>query len=225
MSQGSGQEPVGTSQTTPAGAQQIGPPESPSVGLRRSLIRLIVLIVLLIVILALIKLGFSRISGIHGLAGASSYEVYVDIPVTLLFAVLIVFAFADTIYWNLRLRLPHPEASSVRSVFRVIGIVAAIVAVTASFISATAAAALGALAGIVVGLATQQVLSQALAGIFLSTSRPFKVADRVNAGGQEGLVVDVTSLFTVLDTEQARVYIPNNTVLTNVIKQYKQQKP
>jgi hypothetical protein len=39
------------------------------------------------------------------------------------------------------------------------------------------------------------------------------------------VVVDITSLFTVLDTDQARVYIPNNTVLTNVIKQYKQQKP
>ncbi|MEM3800122.1 MAG: hypothetical protein QXH56_08530 [Thermoprotei archaeon] len=38
-------------------------------------------------------------------------------------------------------------------------------------------------------------------------------------------VVDVTSLFTVLDTQEARVYIPNNTVLTNVIKQYKHQKP
>ncbi|PSO07412.1 hypothetical protein B9Q04_11015 [Candidatus Marsarchaeota G2 archaeon BE_D] len=67
--------------------------------------------------------------------------------------------------------------------------------------------------------------SQILAGIFLSSSRPFKVTDRVNAGGQEGVVVDITSLFTVLDTDQARVYIPNNTVLTNVIKQYKQQKP
>jgi len=224
MSQSGGQ-PTSVGQTMQTDAQQIGPSESPSVGLRRSLIRLIVLIVVLIVILALIKFGFTRVSGVHGFAGAPSYEVYVDIPVTLLFAVLIVFAFADTIYWNLRLKLPHPEASSVRSVFRIIGIVAAIVAVTASFISATAAAALGALAGIVVGLSTQQVLSQALAGIFLSTSRPFKVADRVNAGGQEGLVVDITSLFTVLDTEQAKVYIPNNTVLTNVIKQYKQQKP
>ncbi|PSN96391.1 hypothetical protein B9Q06_01810 [Candidatus Marsarchaeota G2 archaeon ECH_B_2] len=221
----SGGQPTSVVQTMQTDAQQIGPSESPSVGLRRSLIRLIVLIVVLIVILALIKFGFTRVSGVHGFAGAPSYEVYVDIPVTLLFAVLIVFAFADTIYWNLRLKLPHPEASSVRSVFRIIGIVAAIVAVTASFISATAAAALGALAGIVVGLSTQQVLSQALAGIFLSTSRPFKVADRVNAGGQEGLVVDITSLFTVLDTEQAKVYIPNNTVLTNVIKQYKQQKP
>jgi len=39
-----------------------------------------------------------------------------------------------------------------------------------------------------------------------------------------GVVVDITSLFTVLDTDQARVYIPNNSVLTNVIKQYKQPK-
>ncbi|MEM0321631.1 MAG: mechanosensitive ion channel family protein, partial [Thermoprotei archaeon] len=185
----------------------------------------VILIVLLIVILALIKLGFSHISSVRGFSGASAYEAYLDIPVTLLFAVLIVYALSDAIYWNSRLKLPHPEASSVRSVFRVIGIVAAIVATTASFISATAAAALGALAGIVVGLSTQQVLSQALAGIFLSTSRPFRVGDRVNAGAQEGVVVDVTSLFTVLDTQEARVYIPNNTVLTNVIKQYKHQKP
>lgn len=206
------------------GQQQLGPSEPPSVGLRRSIIRLIVLAVLLVAVLAAIRLGFNAVSGIRGFEGAKAYEVYVDVPVTLLFAIFIVFALADAIYWNLRFRLPHPEAASVRSVFRIIGVVGALVAVTASFVSATAAAALGGFAGIVIGLATQSVLTQALAGIFLSTSRPFKVADRVNVAGQEGVVVDVTSLFTVLDTEQARVYIPNNTVLTNIIKQYKQKQ-
>lgn len=204
--------------------KQVGPAESPGVGLRRSLTRLVVLVVALIVALALIKLGFSALSKVRGFAGAPAYEVYVDVPVTLLFAVFIVLAFADTVYWNARFRLPHPEAASIRSVLRIIGLVGAIVAVTASFVSATAAAALGGFAGIVVGLATQSVLTQALAGVFLATSRPFKVTDRVNVAGQEGVVVDVTSLFTVLDTEQARLYIPNNTVLTNIIKQYKQQE-
>jgi len=167
-----------TPQNTQGGAQQIVPQESPSAGLRRSIVRLIVLIVLLIAILALIKLGFSRISNVRGFGGAPSYQVYVDIPVTLLFAVFIVFTFADVIYWNLRLRLPHPEAASVRPVLRIIGLVAAIVAVTASFVSATAAAALGALAGIVIGLSTQQV--------FPNTSRDILIQLKTIQGHRQG---------------------------------------
>jgi len=82
------------------------------------------------------------------------------------------------IYWNLRLRLPHPEAASVRPVLRIIGLVAAIVAVTASFVSATAAAALGALAGIVIGLSTQQV--------FPNTSRDILIQLKTIQGHRQG---------------------------------------
>ncbi len=186
---------------------------------RNSLIALVVYIVILVIALALIKFVFSLISTIS--LSALSYEVYVNILVTLFFGVLIVFKFADVVYWNLRFKLPHPEAASVRSVFRIIGLVALLVAVVGSNVSPTAAAALGGFAGLVVGFATQQVLAQAIAGVFISIARPFRATDKIAVAGQEGVVEDITPLYTILETEKSHVLIPNSMLISNVITRYK----
>jgi Small-conductance mechanosensitive channel len=186
---------------------------------RNSLIALVVYIVILVIALALIKFVFSLISTIS--LSALSYEVYVNILVTLFFGVLIVFKFADVVYWNLRFKLPHPEAASVRSVFRIIGLVALLVAVVGSNVSPTAAAPLGGFAGLVVGFATQQVLAQAIAGVFISIARPFRATDKIAVAGQEGVVEDITSLYTILETEKSHVLIPNSMLISNVITRYK----
>lgn len=189
--------------------------------LSKSIAKLLILVVTYIIVLAVLKYIFGYISGIRFLSGAEAYAPYVDIPVSLVFGALIVLEFAQTVYWNLRLKLPHPEAASVRSVFRIIGIVAAVVVVISAYVSPTAAAGLGAFAGLVIGFSTQQVLGQAIAGLFLAISRPFKVDDKVNVANQEGTVVDISSLFTVLDTDQAVILVPNNAIVSAVIKRYK----
>lgn len=193
--------------------------------LRRSVVRLVVLIIVYIVLLALIKFVFGYLSHRTFLTGSLAYMPYVDVPLSIVFGILIVFEFAQIIYWNLRFKLPHPEAASVRSVFRILGIVAVVIVVVSAYVSPTAAAGLGAFAGLVVGFATQQVLGQAIAGLFLSLSRPFKADDKVNIASQEGIVVDVSTLFTLLDTDQAVILVPNNSIISTVIKRYKPQPP
>jgi|BEDMetMinimDraft_2_1075160.scaffolds.fasta_scaffold01757_4 Small-conductance mechanosensitive channel len=187
--------------------------------IRYTLITLISYIVILTVLLAIIKLVFDYLTIIF--PAIISYIVYANTVASLFLGILIALKFSDLIYWNLRLKLPHSEAASVRSAFKILGIVAVVVTVVGSNISATAAAALGGFAGIVAGFATQQTLSQAVSGIFIALSRPFKVHDKISISGQKGIVYDITTFYTILETDSSFILIPNNMILNNIITKEK----
>ncbi|MCQ4366814.1 MAG: mechanosensitive ion channel family protein, partial [Sulfolobales archaeon] len=59
----------------------------------------------------------------------AGYAPYVNVLLSLLFGYFIVMAFANVVYWNLRLKYDHPTAASMRSVFRLIGIGALVAAI------------------------------------------------------------------------------------------------
>ena len=72
--------------------------------------------------------------------------------------------------------------------------------------------------GVVVGIAAQQSLSNFFAGIVLLFSRPFSVGDRVSIysgalGSNIGEVTAITLTFTMLDTEDGPISLPNSGVL------------
>lgn len=71
--------------------------------------------------------------------------------------------------------------------------------------------ALGGFIGMVVGFASQQVIGQALAGLFLLIFRPFRIGDEAVLSGKEGVVEDVSTLFTTIaKNDGTKVLIPNN---------------
>jgi small-conductance mechanosensitive channel len=79
----------------------------------------------------------------------------------------------------------------------------------------------GAITGVVVGIAAQQSLGNAFAGLVLLFSRPFAVGDTITLrsgamGGQyDGEVTAITLMFTVLLTEEGPVSLPNSGVLAS----------
>ncbi len=81
----------------------------------------------------------------------------------------------------------------------------------------------GALTGIILGLASQQVLANFFAGLVLLAVRPFVVGERLvlRAGtlGAEydGLVVDMSAFYVTLETDSGRVALPNASVLAAAI--------
>ncbi|QGR19724.1 mechanosensitive ion channel domain-containing protein [Stygiolobus azoricus] len=159
----------------------------------------------------------------------AAYEPYVNVLISLLFGYFIVQAFANVVYWNLRLKYDHPTAASMRSVFRLIGIGALVAAIAGGVAGGAAGVALGGFIGIVIGFASQQVLGQAVAGLFILLARPFRIKDHVNVVGEEGIVEEVTTLFTYLNKPDGTVVlIPNNSIIGNKIyllpKQKQQQK-
>jgi len=77
----------------------------------------------------------------------------------------------------------------------------------------------GAITGVVVGIAAQQSLGNAFAGIMLLTTAPFRVGDFITLrsgalGGQyDGTVTDVSLTFTTLATIEGPMTFPNSAVL------------
>src|SRR5665648_1024692 len=56
----------------------------------------------------------------------------------------------------------------------------------------------GGIAGIVIGFASQSIVSNLISGIFLMTERPIKVGDNVNIDGMPGTVEDINIMSTVI---------------------------
>ncbi len=76
-------------------------------------------------------------------------------------------------------------------------------------------------AGVAVGLALQNSLSNLAGGFLILFSKPFKVGSYISVSGVEGFVTDINILYTKLMTyDNQAIYIPNgvasNAVLTNV---------
>lgn len=76
-------------------------------------------------------------------------------------------------------------------------------------------------AGLAVGLALQGTLSNFASGVMLLFFRPFKVGDYVQAGGEEGSVLEVGVFASVLETlERVRIILPNAAIWSATIKNY-----
>lgn len=73
-------------------------------------------------------------------------------------------------------------------------------------------------AGLAIGLALKDSLSNFAAGVMLILFRPFRVGDIVSAGGVTGKVGRVNIFSTILNTaDNQRVIVPNNNITSNVI--------
>jgi small-conductance mechanosensitive channel len=79
---------------------------------------------------------------------------------------------------------------------------------------------------IVIGLAVQDLLANVLAGVVISTERPFKVGDWVRTGELEGEVSDISWRVTRLHTrENDLVEIPNRVMLGERLMNFDKPTP
>lgn len=145
------------------------------------------------------------------------YVPYINILLALAFGYEIVSAFANVMYWSLRMRYAHSTAAAVRSMVRLIGLGAMVAAIAGGVAGGAAGVALGGFLALVIGFATQQVLGQAIAGLYILLARPFKHGDVVNIGGDQGPVTDITTLFTIIDKGDQIALIPNNSIVGSKI--------
>lgn len=91
-------------------------------------------------------------------------------------------------------------------------------------ISMTSFAAILAAAGLAVGMAMKDNLSNFAGGVMLLINKPFKVGNRIVAQGMDGAVQSIGILYTVLLTGDNRtIYIPNGPLSTGTITNYSDQ--
>ena len=88
-------------------------------------------------------------------------------------------------------------------------------------IDTTSALAVFGAAGVAVGLAIKDSLSNFASGVLIAFFEPFKIGQWVDAGGSSGTVVEVGMFNTVLlSLDNKRVIIPNSVVYTGTIVNY-----
>ncbi|QDU74359.1 Small-conductance mechanosensitive channel [Bremerella volcania] len=88
-------------------------------------------------------------------------------------------------------------------------------------INTTSLAAVVGAAGLAIGLALQNSLSNFASGIMLILFRPFGVGDFVEVGGATGIVQEVHIFHTVMRTiDNKRVIIPNGEITSDVITNF-----
>jgi small-conductance mechanosensitive channel len=194
---------------------------------RRSLVILITWIALYIVVSATFNgflIPFLMDIGVD----ISAYTGYINIGFALIFGYMIVRSVANTIYWSMRVKYDHPQAAAVRSMIQIVGIGALLAGIAGGATGGAAGVALGGFIGIVVGFASQQILGQAVAGLFILIARPVRIGDEVTIAGETGKVEDLTSLFIIIQKgDGTTVLIPNNMAIGSkiyIIKRYESTK-
>jgi small-conductance mechanosensitive channel len=73
------------------------------------------------------------------------------------------------------------------------------------------------LVGFAVGFALKDAISNYLAGILILAYHPFERQDQIAVAGHRGVVVDIDMRYTILDTEERTVLVPNAQLFNNVV--------
>ncbi len=150
------------------------------------------------------------------------YKIYVVIALLVLLGIPIVENGSKAVLAVAQRRISPDVTGAVRIIARIAayGIVLSVV-VSALTDNEAAALTIGSFAGLVAGFASQTVMGNAVAGLFMAVTRPIKVTDTVTIGSNKGTVIDITLMHTVLDTGDSEIFIPSSTIIKSVLKRHK----
>ncbi|MDI6799078.1 MAG: mechanosensitive ion channel [Actinomycetota bacterium] len=74
------------------------------------------------------------------------------------------------------------------------------------------------LTGFALGVALKDVLANLLSGLVILLNRPFKIKDRIGILEFEGRVVDINLRYTVVETQEGPIFIPNQVIFANPLR-------
>ncbi|MGC9210405.1 MAG: mechanosensitive ion channel family protein [Acidilobus sp.] len=165
----------------------------------------------------------------------ASYENYFYGVLWVVAAIIVTHAISSRVKASLTPHIGPANASSVAFVVKLAGYTITFVGFLAFIrVSVSEALAAGGFLGLVVGLASQYVLSNILAGIMIIITRPYKVGDRITfttwqygllaptyppkffsqdflIPGYTGTVVEITLMYTIIMTdENVPLKVPNS---------------
>src|SRR5919112_1335914 len=129
-------------------------------------------------------------------------------------------AFHDLTYDYLK-----DTSKSIKILMRIVGAIV-VIAIIISYLSndPVVAAAIGTISGLVVGFASQNIIGNIIAGLYLAILRPFKLGDEITAFSNTGIIFDIGLISTKLYTSDNKiVLVPNSSLVTTTIVLNKRQ--
>ncbi len=150
----------------------------------------------------------------------NQYLDYIQAGLVFLFGYMTVKNISEMVYAHMRRRSDHPTAATLRTITRISGIALLLSLATSIFnVNPAAALTVGSFGGLVVGFATQTILSHVIAGIFLLLTRPFTFGDVITVSGQTGRVKEIKMMHLILESEDdaKEILIPSGTIVSQII--------
>jgi small-conductance mechanosensitive channel len=180
-------------------------------------IAMVVMVLCLAVIIGTIEL--SKLSGLKFIA--DHRNTFVSIELTI-FVITLVELIGRAIVANFRRRGIEPVGQSIRTIIRGAVYIILTVGIISTLLSNPALAiSLGTVMGVIIGFATQNLISNVVAGIMLAIVRPVQVGDQVTVTGSTGIVKEIALIYTVLDTKDSLNYVPSIVMFSNVVMKNK----
>lgn len=129
-------------------------------------------------------------------------------------------AFHDLTYDYLK-----DTSKSIKVLMRILGAIV-VIAIIISYLSndPVVAASIGTISGLVVGFASQNIIGNIIAGLYLAILRPFKLGDEITVFSNTGIIFDIGLISTKLYTNDNKiVLVPNSSLVTTTIVLNKRQ--
>jgi small conductance mechanosensitive channel len=111
------------------------------------------------------------------------------------------------------------NAEALRVLIRIVGAII-IIAIIISYLSQDplVATSIGTVTAIVIGFASQNILGNIIAGLYLAITRPFKMGDKVTVFGNTGIVFDIGLLYCKLKSDEGDIIIaPNSSMISTTV--------
>lgn len=153
-----------------------------------------------------------------------------DLPLlnilTFIFIILVAFSIGKIISLNIRRGLKDKIQTTTlktleKSVYYTSIILGFIIALPQMGISLSGLLVAGGIMGIVLGFASQTVVSNLISGLFLLIERPIEIGDGINIEGTSGIVKDIKILSTTIrNYDGIYVRLPNDKVFNSTIQNY-----
>jgi small-conductance mechanosensitive channel len=175
------------------------------------------MLVCLAVIIGTIEL--SKVSAFKFIADHRNAIVSVELAV---FVITLVELIGREIVIRFRRRGIEPVGQSIRTIIRGAVYIILTVGIISTLLSSPALAiSLGTVIGVIIGFATQNLISNVVSGMILAILRPVQVGDQVTVSGSTGYVKEIALIYTVLDTKDNLYYVPSTVMFTNVVMKNK----
>ncbi len=133
---------------------------------------------------------------------------------------------ARLVDWRLKRRPLAPQAETRYLVLRravaatilVVGFFSALLVIPEVRAIAGGLLASSAVLGLIVGFASQQVLSNFMAGLVIALTQPVRIGDRVTYANEEGTVEEIGLTYTFIRTlDRRRLVVPNSKLSSDTI--------
>jgi small-conductance mechanosensitive channel len=108
---------------------------------------------------------------------------------------------------------------SITAAILIVGVLSALLVIPQVRAVAGGLLASSAVIAIIVGLASQRTLGNFIAGILIASTQPLRLGDRVESGGDVGIVEEIALTYTFIRTaDDSRLVIPNEKLASDTIR-------